>query len=162
MKPIKKEVEVYETNDGVLFSSSQDAKNYEKLLTELSKQTLFQVLTNPDLTEGRGYNKSLFVVAPTKLALIHYLFICFGDPMSLVQGCAPMPTWSISSVKPLRNILGQELREMTFDELLDKHEVNLKELIVLDERGKPNSDAERNIVQDFLKLKRSQLKIVKS
>ena len=57
----------------------------------------FEVLYNPDLTEGRGYFKKVYVAIEVysnhKLYLMWYADQFLGKTIALVQGCAPVSNY---------------------------------------------------------------------
>lgn len=115
----KKTVEVYEVG-GKEFIDRKEAEEYEKQLKEVLDYSYYPVTHAPDLTEGRGYYKSMIVaVKPyhSGNVVIHYLCNTFGKPLEFVMGVAPIDNWIVGkkvkfdTISGLAKFMNKEVQE---------------------------------------------------
>ncbi len=93
---------------------------------EITKKLLgreyYEVITRPDLIEGRGYYEKVIISVP-KFAGVNtvyqYLLEKYGLPLSFVQGVSPMETYIVSEKKTFNTI--DELNKF----LTTKHKVGI-------------------------------------
>lgn len=106
METRKKEVEVYVVGNKE-FLDKEEAKAYERRLEEKLNYTFYNVSYSPDLTEGRGFSKSMKLAVkgnhPSN-AIIQYLNDNIGKPVEGVMGVAPTNNWSYSKGFKFDNI----------------------------------------------------------
>jgi hypothetical protein len=105
MKKELKTLEIYIANDGKEFTDEKEAIKYEEtVLKRLSNIEYYCISYCPDLTEGRGYYKKLFVALENPLyskKIILDLFCeqALGSKVAWVQGCSPMENWTYAKVE---------------------------------------------------------------
>lgn len=96
---------VYITDDGKKFFSKEEAEKHEQTL---QNTTLWRVYHEPDLTEGRGWQRTTYLLVEygnTYQLLLDELVVdfCyrhFGRPVAFVMGCNHCPTeaWIVRKV----------------------------------------------------------------
>jgi len=111
MKKINKKIFV--ADDGKEFMTQIECENYEAKLKEEEKNTSYwQIICNPDLTEGRGHYGLIFArikvdgYTNPKLMLSDYCYRTIGRPVAFVQGCAPIANWHISEIDKFQYFSG--------------------------------------------------------
>lgn len=102
MKTITKTVFV--ADDGTEFASEKACREHEeRVAREEAETSYWRVICKPDLTEGRGYYRSLYL----KVVGVRYepeawvedwCHRTLGRPLAFVQGVAPMRSWSVSEI----------------------------------------------------------------
>lgn len=92
--------------EGEMFDTEKEAKDFVKELESSVNKEYFLVNVKPDLTEGRGFYQQLIISVPkytTVNAVYQYLLETYGNPISMVQGAAPMATYALSERKKFGN-----------------------------------------------------------
>lgn len=145
MKEIVKQAKVYVVEDKE-FLCEEDAIEYKKQIEKELAHTFFEITHSPDLTEGKGYNKSTIIAVNQNYAeyqtALNYCVEQFGMPLAFVQGVSPMPNWIIKShkfdnMKDLLNFKGDNEYEKVMGKYVKKKH---KKIIYLNKRGKVIED----------------------
>lgn len=127
--------------DGKEFNTEQEAEDYVKDVKRRLGRVYCRVSIKPDLTEGRGYYDGIIVSSPSYMAenaIYQFLINKYGNPVSMVMGVSPMPTYIVGEKKRFNNIkdldefINKEYRVGTGSILKTKK----LELFMIDESGK--------------------------
>ena len=102
--------EMYKAFDGKIFEKSDECEKYEKRIRQVIKNTsLFGVLHNPDLTEGRGYCSTQYYAIQASgkqeaRMMLEYMYMkqYNGCAYSFVQGVSPMRSFVIRDETPAK------------------------------------------------------------
>lgn len=156
VKELKKEVTVFEAKDQTLFRTKSEAEEYDNLLEKLQRMHLYSVSYAPDLTEGRGLTKSMYVISNDELSIRQYLYNKFGSPMSLVQGLEPIPTYLYTRKELAVPIYISSKTIKTSNGYKDKE--NKEPIISIDRLG-VELDDDNSVITKYFKLKDKQLNI---
>ena len=148
MKIKRKEIEVYVVDDRE-FTNKLEAKAYEDRLLEGLKYTYYRITYSPDLTEGRGYYKSM-IVAVVRMSkkrnlpneLLQYLMNEIGKPIEMVMGVSPIDNWIISEPYDFDNLtsLNKFLNEKVVVGIGDYRKPIIPEVVRINERGLPEGN----------------------
>lgn len=94
--------EIFLSEDGKEFLSEDECKLYEEnTLNRYKGIKYFYVFHSPDLTEGRGMYGKTFIAFENDCSymaneyLNDWCFHLFGRAVEYVQGCSPIPNWSL-------------------------------------------------------------------
>lgn len=125
--------------EGNIFDTKKAAEKFAKKLEKLIEREYYLVSVKPDLTEGRGFYGKIILSLPkytTVNSAYQYLVKTYGEPISMIQGTSPMPTYVLSEEKSFEDFI--ELQKFLEEERqkglgTDKEK---QQLIHLDEAGK--------------------------
>lgn len=107
MQKLTKTVEVYVAVDGKEFVDEAEAIAHEEAIIALRRRRdnikYFELVYNPDLTEGRGYTKSLNIaVEPDNFIGYQYyvdqILRALTKPVAYVQGVSPIAGYACVEV----------------------------------------------------------------
>ena len=94
---------IYIAEDGKEFTDEKSCLDYEKKVAdELENTTFWEVVHQPDLTEGRGYYGLTYLKVKkssypkTKDFVEDFCYRTYGRKITFVQGCSPMVNWTLS------------------------------------------------------------------
>lgn len=146
MKKVTKEV--YEAFDGKVFDNEEDCLSYEK---KNQIGALYCLVYGPDLTEGRGYSRSLYIGITANgthwgdhlMAAEYIAYVLCGSPVDFVQGCSPMRNYTLTKVEDLSKWL-------SFPETRLGDYTNVGGRLLVDKPIHPNikkADVEANIIK---------------
>lgn len=142
MKIEKKIVQVEKfVVDGKEFNTEKEAEDYVKDVKRRLGRVYCRVSIKPDLTEGRGYYDEIIVSSHSYMAenaIYQFLVNKYGNPVSMVMGVSPMPTYIVGEKKKFNNI--KDLDEFINKEYRVGIGGSLKtkklELFMIDDSGK--------------------------
>ena len=94
-----KQESIYIADDGMKFLTKESCEEHEKKNKRIK---YFVCACSPDLTEGRGWNKTLYIAVNPRtdwedayLYCIEYLIRRFQTIMSYVQGCSLIANFTL-------------------------------------------------------------------
>lgn len=108
MEIVPKTIDVYVVA-GKEFLDREEAEQYEKELMDKLKYVYYVVSVHPDLTEGRGYQRTIIVAVEKSYndnTLIHFLCQTYGKPLEFAQGVKPVDNWGYSKGKTFETLEG--------------------------------------------------------
>lgn len=103
-----KEVTSYQTADGKLFASINEATKHEAVL---NNRKVYRIDYGPDLTEGRGLQKYGFIIVEgdrtlwlANLLVENWCFVKWGNRVAFVQGTCPTDNWQFTKLSTVPEI----------------------------------------------------------
>lgn len=108
MKAVNKNVTLYIADDGKEFQSEKECQEYElakvQMVKLLNDSELYQVSYAFEATEGRGYQRQLYILISggqftwpgLKDVMLGYLFKRFGNPLQAWYGDGFYSNWSVN------------------------------------------------------------------
>lgn len=102
-----KSMKVYQVGEKE-FTSQQEAEAHLEDIKKELRLTYYVVAHSPDLTEGRGYQRTSKIAVDgsyhNRESLMHYLANTFGQPLAFVQGVQSTKNYSISSCEKFKTL----------------------------------------------------------
>lgn len=100
---VVKEIISYQTVDGKLFTNKEEAEKHEKIV---NNRKVYRINYCPDLTEGRGLQKSGYIVVEgdksaylADLLVENWCYVKWGNKVAFAQGVCPTPNWKFTNVE---------------------------------------------------------------
>jgi hypothetical protein len=107
---------IYIAEDGKEFIDKVECEKHDSKLKEEEKTvTFWQIVNQPDLTEGRGHYGLIYVKVKVGeydsplIFLQDYCVRTFGRPIAFVQGCSPMTNWIITQSDKFKYYAGGKI-----------------------------------------------------
>lgn len=123
-----------------VFVSKGEAEEYREGLEKLLPFTFYKVMSEPDLTEGKGFRDGLIVGVENGAStnvLIHYLSERYGKPISFIMGVSPTDTWKINHEIHFKDV-EHMLRIVNYKEVLGgtwKSAERKREVVIINLNG---------------------------
>lgn len=97
---------IYKAEDGTVFEDKASCEKYENDIIEKEKNTTYWVVNAlPDLTEGRGYYRFLYIRATInaqhpnpRVWLEDWCYRAFGRKIEFIMGASPMEAWTLYQI----------------------------------------------------------------
>ena len=132
MKIYRKEVDVFITEDGKEFLSEEEAREHEKRLKDCS---YWIVICNPDLTEGRGWYRKIYLTVynGSRNLVEDWCYENIGRKTAWVHGVVEIENWRLHKSNPeeFANKFGQKVGDYTYDweeKILELRDGKLQEI----------------------------------